>query len=260
MIDVSLFRTLRFSRGERRGDRGVLRAVRLHLPGDAVLPVRPRLGPLSTGVRILPVAITIAVGSVVGVRSRPGSAPARSSSPACCCSASRSAGSPLSTDVTATTDRRRRWCCIGPRPGPDHRAGDRVDPERPAGGEGRRRLGRQRRDPGGRRHPGRRRARQHLHLAVRRPHRRRRVRRAAGAGPAGRAGLGRRRDRRGGAGHRIGPDRPDGRAAGLVHVRLPRGGFVAAGICWAGALGALALPGRIRTAAPARRPVEAALS
>jgi hypothetical protein len=36
--------------------------------------------------------------------------------------------------------------------------------------------------------------------------------------------------------------------------------FVAAGICWAGALGALALPGRIRAAAPSRRPVEAALS
>ncbi len=38
--------------------------------------------------------------------------------------------------------------------------------------------------------------------------------------------------------------------------------FVAAGICWAGALGALALPGRIRTTSPVRStgPVEAVRS
>jgi hypothetical protein len=38
--------------------------------------------------------------------------------------------------------------------------------------------------------------------------------------------------------------------------------LVAAGICWAGALGALALPGRVRTTSPALAagPVEPALS
>jgi hypothetical protein len=36
--------------------------------------------------------------------------------------------------------------------------------------------------------------------------------------------------------------------------------FVAAGVCWAGALGALALPGRARAAAPAPRAIEPVLS
>ena len=252
-----------FSRGERRGDRRVLRAVRLHLPGDAVLPVHPRLRH-ALDRRAHPAGrdSRIALGSVVGaalaprigtravVDHRPGAARHR-----------RSAGSRC----------RRRSCrtpqivgadgADGPRPGPHHRAGHRVHPQRPAAGEGRRRLGRQRRHPGGRRHARRRRARQHLHLAVRRPHRRQRVRRAAGAGPAGRAGLGRRRDRRG---RSRPPARPGVALSGGLQASFMSGfhvaSFVAAGICWVGALGALALPGRIRAAAPSRRPVEAALS
>ena len=55
MLDVRLFRNLRFSAAS-VGHGGVLHPVRVHLPGDAVLPVHPRLRPASTGVRILPVA------------------------------------------------------------------------------------------------------------------------------------------------------------------------------------------------------------
>ena len=43
MLDVTLFRDRRFSRGQRRGDDHLLRVVRLHLPGHPVLPVRPWL-------------------------------------------------------------------------------------------------------------------------------------------------------------------------------------------------------------------------
>ena len=53
---------------ERLGRDLVLRAVRVHLPRHPVLPVPEGLGPLSTGVRLLPVASCVAISSIVGAR------------------------------------------------------------------------------------------------------------------------------------------------------------------------------------------------
>ena len=55
-------------RGQRRGHRRVLRPVRLHLPDHPLLPAGAGQTPLTTGVRVLPVAVSIAVGSVLGTR------------------------------------------------------------------------------------------------------------------------------------------------------------------------------------------------
>ncbi len=75
------------------------------------------------------------------------------------------------------------------RPGPDDRPGHRVDHGRPARGEGRRGLRRQRHHPRARRHPGRRRRRLRLRERLRRGARRR----PAATGAARRASRHRRR-------------------------------------------------------------------
>ena len=141
-------------------------------------------------------------------------------------------------------------------------AGDRVDPAGAAAGAGRRRLGRQRRHPRARRHPRRRRGRQlfsslyadHLadgaFAALPDP-----VRRAAQDSVAAAIGA---------ADQVTGSARValmDGLQASFMSG-FHLASFVAAGICWAGALGALALPGRIRTTSPVRStgPVEAVRS
>ena len=157
--------------GERRGDGRVLRAVRLHLPGHAVLPVHPRLRH----------ALDRRADPAGGDHHRRRLGGRR-----------RAGAGRIGTRVVVTTGlvlfgssfgwialSHRRSCpttaivgadgAHGPRPRPDLDAGDRVDPQRPAAGQGRRRVRGQRRDPRGRRHARRRRARQHLHHPVRPP-------------------------------------------------------------------------------------------
>jgi predicted MFS family arabinose efflux permease len=55
-------------RRQRRRDRRLLRAVRLRVPDHAVLPGHQGYAPLETGLRILPVAVSVAVTSVGGAR------------------------------------------------------------------------------------------------------------------------------------------------------------------------------------------------
>ena len=55
-------------RRQRRGHRRVLHAVRLHLPDDPVLPVRPDLQPAVHRRAPAAVAVSVAVGSTIGPR------------------------------------------------------------------------------------------------------------------------------------------------------------------------------------------------
>ena len=165
MIDVSLFRTPAF-----RPQRPVTVAF-FALFGFIFLVTQyfqfiRGYGTLSTGVRILPVATTIAIGSVAGVAL-----------------AGRVGTRAVVTTGLVLLGSSFGWIALSPT----------LVPYGPVVGqmvlmglglglttapatesilsvlrrEGRRRLGRQRRDPRGRRDARRRRARQHLHLAVR---------------------------------------------------------------------------------------------
>ena len=102
-------------RGQRRGDRGVLHAVRLHLPDDAVLPVRP-------GLRAAVHRRAPAAGGAVGRRRLGGRDPARGavrhqarSSPSGWSPWRPStAGRPRPpARPSATASSRSRWCCTG---------------------------------------------------------------------------------------------------------------------------------------------------
>ena len=156
-------------------------------------------GTLSTGVRILPVAITIALGSVVGVAlagrlgtravvdDRAGAARRR-----------RSPGSRCRRRSCPTPQIVGQMVLMGLGLGlTTAPATESILSVLPAG-QGRRRLGGQRRHPGGRRHARRGRPRQRLHLDLYASHlAARRVRRAAGPGLGEAAQrVGRRRARR----------------------------------------------------------------
>ena len=119
-----------------------------------------------TGVRLLPVAISIAVASIVGPRivERIGTTAVVAGGLA-----------HLRGRACVGVDRRRRYA-LHPnrladgasrrRPGADHRAGHRVDHGVAVRRQGRRRLGRQRHHPRTRRHPRRRDRRQRVRVRV----------------------------------------------------------------------------------------------
>ena len=126
-------------------------------------------GPLSTGVRLLPVALTRR-GLLDPRRpgSRSGSAPSWSSQPGCPRWRPSTSGSPPRPPPPATGRSPPRWSCSGPA----WASPPRPPPRRSWASsrrQGRRRVGGQRRHPAARRHPRRRRDRQRLRLAVRQP-------------------------------------------------------------------------------------------
>ena len=103
MLDVSLFRDRRFSAAS-----GAVTVTFFALFGFIFLITQyfqfvRGYGTLSTGARILPVALSIAVASVVGAHARAAHRHRASSSPpACCCSARRSSGSRRSPSTRRT--------------------------------------------------------------------------------------------------------------------------------------------------------------
>ena len=174
MLDLSLFRNPRFTAAS-----GSVAISFFALSGFIFLVTQyfqflKGYGPLSTGVRLLPVAVIRR--DLLDPRrpsSRSGSAPSWSSPPGCSRWPPSTSGSRPQPPPPATATIAAQMVVLGDRDGPHQRARDRGDHGRRPEGEGRRRLGGQRRHPPARRHPRRRRDRQRLRLALRQPAHRR---------------------------------------------------------------------------------------
>ena len=169
MLDLSLFRNPRFTAAS-----GSVAISFFALSGFIFLVTQyfqflKGYGPLSTGVRLLPVAITVAVSSILGTRLavRIGTklvvAAGLSSMAAFYLWVTTTTASTSYVTIAAQMVAARH------RNGPHQRARHRGDHGRRPEGESRRRVGGQRRHPAARRHPRRRRDRQHLRLALRQP-------------------------------------------------------------------------------------------
>ena len=137
-------------------------------------------GPLSTGVRLLPVASFVAISSILGTKL----AVRLGTKLVVAGGLLLMAGFYLwVTTATASTSYgtiAAQMVVLGHRHGADQRPRDRSDHGRRAEGQGRRRLGGQRRHPAARRHARRRRDRQRVRVAVRQPADRHAAERIAG--------------------------------------------------------------------------------
>ena len=187
MLDVTLFRDRRFSAAS-----GAVTITFFALFGFIFLVTQyfqfvRGYGTLSTGARILPVALSIAVASVVGAALAPriGTKIVVTTGLVLFGAAFLWISTVGGRHVVRPRDRAADGA-DGPGHGPDLDAGHRVDPAGAAAGAGRRRLRGERRDPRARRHPRGRGRRVGVLLGVRRAPGDGRVRRAAGR-PARRA-------------------------------------------------------------------------
>ena len=174
MLDLSLFRDRRFSAAS-----GAVTVTFFALFGFIFLITQyfqfvRGYGTLSTGARILPVALSIAVASVVGALLAP-----RIGTKLVVTSGLVLFGtsfvwiSTVAVDASYATTIVPQMVMMGLGHGLHQHAGDGVDPPGAAAVACRCRLGGQRRDPRARRHPGRRRRRVGVLERVRRPPRRR---------------------------------------------------------------------------------------
>ena len=126
-------------------------------------------GPLSTGVRLLPVALAVGGRCRCSAPSSPcASAPSRSSPPACSALAGFFAWVSTADRAPATSRSPARWCSAAAA-WARQRTRDRSDHGGRTEGQGRHRLRCQRRHPPARKHPRRRRARQRLRLSLQQP-------------------------------------------------------------------------------------------
>ena len=185
MLDVSLFRNPRFTAASASVAISFFALSGFIFLVTQLFQFVKGYGPLSTGVRLLPVASFVAISSILGTK------------------LAVRLGTKLIVAVRAVLDGRvlpMGFDLIGhdrlrddrrpdgrsrDRHGPHQRARDRGDHGRRAEGEGRRRVGGQRRHTAARRHPRRRRDRQRLRLAVRQPAHERAPRRACRPPSAG---------------------------------------------------------------------------
>ena len=169
MLDLSLFRNPRFTAAS-----ASVAISFFALSGFIFLVTQyfqflKGYGPLSTGVRLLPVASFVAISSILGARLavRLGTKLVVASG------LFLMAGFYLWVTTTSATTGygtiAAQMVVLGTGNGPHQRARDRGDHGRRAEGEGGRRVGGQRRHAAARRHSRRRRDRQHLRLAVREP-------------------------------------------------------------------------------------------
>ena len=203
-------------------------------------------GPLSTGVRLLPVASFVAISSILGTKLA-----VRLGTKLVVASGLFSMAA-FYLWVTTVIGQHRLWDDRRPdgrardRHGPYQRARDRGDHGRGAKGQGRCRVGGQRRHSPARRHARRRRDRQRVRLALRQPAHGRAPDRDAGHRRADRARVGRRRAHRSQASSGAPAIRVlasavhDAASAAFFHG-FHAANYLAAGVAAAGAVMALAL-------------------
>ena len=177
MLDVSLFRNPRFAAASASVAISFFALSGFIFLATQMFQFLKGYGPLSTGVRLLPVASFVAISSILGTKLavRFGTKLSR-----CLRAVLDGRVLPVGFDFIGhdrLRDDRRPDGRARDRDGPHQRARDRGDHGRRPESEGRRRVGGQRRHAPFGRHPRRRRDRQRLRVAVRQPAHRRAPRR-----------------------------------------------------------------------------------
>ena len=220
MLDIALFRNPRFTAAS-----GSVAIAFFALNGFIFLTTQyfqivKGFGPLGTGVRLLPVAGSVAVASVAGTRL---AVPIGNKMIVGGGADIVQRGAAVDLHRVPGDDlrsARRSDDRVRDRDGADPGAGYRGHHGRGPEAEGRRRVGRQRRDQAIRQHPRRRRHRQRRRLPVHQPTRRDPPGRAARPGQHRRPGISRRRCRR----------RPEDQPGRGHPARIPAEGHRAAGL------------------------------